>query len=197
MRIRTAALRRPPAAALLYGLLLVGMAAGQLASLDAFGEALTSYDVLGRFVPAVQFGLRALEALVGLGLLLSTRIPPRAAGAAARGGLLVALMWSTLAAQAFARGLVVDNCGCFGAYFSQSLRWWVLLEDAYQLLLALLAAWSVGVATAVSRRLRVQPASSRSPLRSRSITRAGKPGSAGGSSRPSPRSESSVVRNER
>jgi hypothetical protein len=197
MRIRTAALRRPPAAALLYGLLLAGMAAGQLASLDEFGAALASYDMLGRLVPAAQFGLPTLEALMGLGLLLSGRIPPRAARAAALGGLLVALVWTTLAAQAFARGLVVENCGCFGAYLPQSLRWWVLLEDAYLLLLALLAAWSLGVATAVSRRLRVQPASSRSSSRSRSITRAGKPGSVGGSSRPSPRSESSVARNER
>jgi hypothetical protein len=128
------------------------MAAGQLASLDAFGEALASYDMLGRLVPVAQFGLPALEALAGLGLLLSTRIPPRAARAAALGGLLVAFVWSTLAAQAFARGLVVENCGCFGAYLSQSLRWWVLLEDAYQLLLALLAAWSLGVGLALRRR---------------------------------------------
>jgi hypothetical protein len=152
MRIRTAAVRRPPAAALLYGLLLAGMAAGQLASLDEFGEALASYDMLGRLVPAAQFGLPTLEALAALGLLLSGRIPARAARAAALGGLLVALVWSTLAAQAFARGLEVENCGCFGAYLPQSLRWWVLLEDAYQLLLALLAAWSLGVGLALRRR---------------------------------------------
>lgn len=42
----------------------------------------------------------------------------------------VASLWSVLAVQAFVRGLVVPNCGCFGVYLSQSLAWWVLLEDA-------------------------------------------------------------------
>jgi hypothetical protein len=61
-----------------------------------------------------------------------------------RVGVVVAIVGSALAAQAFARGLSVENCGCFGAYLSQELRWWVLLEDAYQLLLALFAARSLG-----------------------------------------------------
>jgi hypothetical protein len=298
-----AALRRPPVAALLYGLLLAGMAAGQLASIDRFGEALASYSILGRLVPAAQFGLPALEALVALvalGRLLSSRLPPVAAKAAGLAGVLLALLWATLAVQAFARGLVVENCGCFGAYLTQELRWWALLEDAYMLLLALLAASSLGVGLALRKRSvlslgvtaallatpaatsaaterccffvdarvsgwmattrrarrrrpslqrtsippprrdpprsprsdrrlagagprraerphrrigpftgapprgfpvtprpRAQPASSRSSFLSLSITRAGKSGSANGSSRPSPRSESSVARNER
>lgn len=112
------------------------MAAGQLASLDEFGEALASYDMLGRLVPAAQFGLPTLEALVALGLLLASRLPPVAAKAAGLAGVLVALLWATLGVQAFARGLVVENCGCFGAYLTQELRWWVLLEDAYMLLQA-------------------------------------------------------------
>ncbi len=147
-----AALRRPPVAALLYGLLLAGMAAGQLASLDEFGEALASYDMLGPLVPAAQFGLPAFEALAAIGLLLSRRLPPVAAKAAGLAGVLVAFLWATLAVQAFARGLTVENCGCFGAYLTQELRWWVLLEDAYMLLLALLAASSLGVGLALRKR---------------------------------------------
>ena len=125
---------------------------------------------------------------MAVGLLLSGRLPPLAARAAGLTGVLVAVVWATLAAQAFARGLVVENCGCFAAYFTQELRWWVLLEDGYMLLLALLAASSLGVG--------LQPASSR-PSRSLSVTRRGKSGSAGGSSRPKLRSESSVVSNDR
>jgi Methylamine utilisation protein MauE len=147
-----AAFRRPPTAALLYGLLLVAMAAGQLASLDEFGEALESYDLLGPLVPAAQFGLPVIEVLVGTGLLLSRRLPPLAARAVGLAGVLVAVVWATLAAQAFARGLTVENCGCFGAYLAQPLRWWVLLEDAYLLLLALLAASSLGVGLALRKR---------------------------------------------
>lgn len=151
METRTAAGRRPAVAALLYGLLLAGMAAGQLASLAAFGEALESYDLLGPLTPAARFGLPVVEILVALGLLLSRRLPPFAARAAGLAGVLVALVWMTLAVQAFARGLVVENCGCFGAYFTQRLRWWVLLEDAYLLLLAFLAARSVAVTLARRR----------------------------------------------
>jgi hypothetical protein len=192
MDTRAATFRRPPVAALLYGLLLAGMAAGQLASLAAFGEALESYDLLGPLVPAAKLGLPVVEVLVAVGLLLSRPLPPLAAKAAGLAGVLVALVWATLAVQAFVRGLVVENCGCFGAYFAQRLRWWVLLEDAYLLLLALLAAGLVGVTLA-----RAQPGSSRSSSRSLSITRVGNSGSAGGSSRPSPRSESSAASSER
>jgi Methylamine utilisation protein MauE len=122
MLSRVAAFRRPPAAALFYGLLLVAMAAGQLASLGAFGETLESYDLLGALVPAATFGLPVIEVLVAVGLLLSGRLPPLAPRAAGLAGVLVAVVWATLAAQAFARGVVVENCGCFGAYFTQELR---------------------------------------------------------------------------
>lgn len=41
---------------------------------------------------------------------------------------------TVLGAQAFARGLAVDNCGCFGVYLGQPLRWWVPLQDGLLLL---------------------------------------------------------------
>jgi Methylamine utilisation protein MauE len=174
---------------LLYGLLLAAMAAGQLASLEAFGAALVSYELIGSFVPAAKVGLPALELVVAVALLLSRRLPPLASKAAGVAGVLVALVWTTLAAQAFARGLMVANCGCFGAHLAQSLRWWVLLEDAYMVALAFLAARSLGA--------RLQPGPSRSSSRSRSITRPGSSASAGGCSRRSPRSESSVPSSDR
>ncbi|MGH3004449.1 MAG: MauE/DoxX family redox-associated membrane protein [Gaiellaceae bacterium] len=137
--------RWPPLAPLLYGLLLAGMAAGQVASLDTFEDALASYELLGGLLPAAVIGLPALEVLAALGLLGSRLLPRRAARAAGVLGIVVAVAWSVLAVQAFARGLAVENCGCFGAYLAQELRWWVLLEDAYQLLLALLAARALDV----------------------------------------------------
>ena len=83
--------------------------------------------------------------LAALGLLGSRLLPRRAVRTAGVLGVVVAIVWSLLAVQAFARGLAVENCGCFGAYLAQELRWWVLLEDAYQLLLAFLAARSLDV----------------------------------------------------
>jgi hypothetical protein len=137
--------RRPPLAALLYGLLLAGMAAGQLASLDAFEDALASYELPDGLHRAVLIALPALELLAALGLLGARVLPLHLARAAAVLGIVVAVAWSALAVQAFARGLEVENCGCFGAYLAQELRWWVLLEDGYLLLLAVWAAASVGV----------------------------------------------------
>jgi hypothetical protein len=140
----TSVIRRPRLAPLLLGLLLAGMAAGQAASFPAFREALRSYDVLVD-ARAAAVAVLVVEALTAAGLLLSASLPRRAAQAAGIAGLAVAVFWSVLAAQAFARGLKVENCGCFGSYLAQPLRWWVLLEDAYMLLLALLAARALGV----------------------------------------------------
>lgn len=113
-------------ARLYLGGLLSAMALGQALSWGVYTDAVRSYSVAGTDVLAVL--LFAGEVLAGLGLLL----PPRVRGmrpAAAWIGLGVASLWTLLAVQAFVRGLVIPNCGCFGAYLSQSLAWWVLLED--------------------------------------------------------------------
>jgi hypothetical protein len=137
-------IRRPAIAPLLYGILLVGMAAGQLASFDAFREALGGYDVFGD-AASTALVVVAVEVTGALGLLTSAFVPRLIARAAGVAGLGVAGFWSILAAQAFARGLELDNCGCFGAYVAQPLRWWVLLEDAYMLVLAWYAAAAAGL----------------------------------------------------
>jgi hypothetical protein len=144
--------KRPPVAALLYGLLLTGMAVGQLVSLDAFEDALASYELPGGPHTTAVIGLPALEVLAALGLLGARMLPRRAGHAAAVLGLVVAVAWTLLTVQAFARGLAVENCGCFGAYLVQELRWWVLLEDGYMVLLALWAAVSLGVGLPVPSR---------------------------------------------
>jgi hypothetical protein len=136
--------RRPSLAPLLYGLLLVGMATGQLVSFDAFRRALGRYDVFGDAAwPAVV--VLIVELAAALGLLASVSVPRLIARAAGIAGLGVAGFWSVLAAQAFARGLELDNCGCFGAYLAQPLRWWVLVEDAYMLVVAWYAGAAAGL----------------------------------------------------
>lgn len=109
------------------------MAAGQLASLSEFVEILRTYDVGS---PGATAGtLIAVELLAATGMLAART---RRAGSLAAVG--VATLWSLLALQAFARGLEIDNCGCFGAYLSQPLRWWVLVQDA---LFVAAALWAV------------------------------------------------------
>lgn len=109
------------------GLVLVGMAAGQLSDLGGFVDVLATYDVLpsGTYLP-VALGLAGAELVSGAGLLLGPRHHARACSLAVG----VAVLWAALAAQAFARGLVLANCGCFGVHLAQPLWWGVLVQDA-------------------------------------------------------------------
>jgi hypothetical protein len=121
--VRSPRRRRPLARRLLGGLLLA-MAAGQVSDLGGFARILETYRVFPGALPIIAaVALVALEAMAGVALLRGER----------RGGALsvaVALAWTVLGAQAFARGLPLANCGCFGVHLGQPLRWWVLIEDA-------------------------------------------------------------------
>lgn len=158
-RIEDAVARRPPLASLLYGLLLVAMATGQLASLGTFEEALGGYDAFGPAAPAVAVIVPLAELTVAAGFAF---VPARRAAAVL--GLAVALFWTAVAGQAFARGIAVENCGCFGAYLAQELRWWVLLEDAEFLLLAWWAGARAGLPLPLPT-LRIRRAGSRAAIR--------------------------------
>ncbi len=110
------------------GILLLLMALGQALSFGDFTAAIETYRIAGPLVTPLS-ALVVLAELVGGAALLAPDMPTRRLGAAVT--LAVATFWAVLAVQAFARGLVVPNCGCFGRWASQELRWWVLLEDAY------------------------------------------------------------------
>ncbi|MHA6757113.1 MauE/DoxX family redox-associated membrane protein [Streptacidiphilus sp. PAMC 29251] len=119
---------------IVLGGVLAAMALGQFASFDAMPAILTTYGLMsGAASTALAVALISAEAVTAGWFL--TRPRSRAATPVwLYTG--VALVWSALAAQAFARGLVLDNCGCFGTYFAQPLRWYVLVEDALMLLYA-------------------------------------------------------------
>lgn len=107
----------------ILGALLLLMAVLQLSDPGGFADVLRTYD----FGPVgtLAVGLIVGELVGGLGLLG----PSQHRRSAATVGLVVASVWSILGAQAFARGLTLPNCGCFGVHLAQPLRWWVLLED--------------------------------------------------------------------
>ncbi|MEU9649595.1 MauE/DoxX family redox-associated membrane protein [Streptomyces sp. NPDC048110] len=119
---------------LVLGLLLAAMALGQAASLDAMPAILTAYGLTsGALSTALAVALISAEAVTA-GWFLAR--PSSRATTPVWLYTGVALVWSVLAAQAFARGLVLDNCGCFGTYAAQPLRWYVLVEDALMLFYA-------------------------------------------------------------
>jgi hypothetical protein len=135
----------PPPARAVLAVLLLAMAAGQVSDFGGFTRILGAYRLFpAGSLTAVAAILAGPEAIAGA-LLLTGR---RAGGALA---LTVSLLWAALGVEAFVRGLVLHNCGCFGVHLGQPLRWWVLAEDAD---FVALAAWvRTGLSSPVSPRL--------------------------------------------
>ncbi|KIE26060.1 hypothetical protein LK08_15960 [Streptomyces sp. MUSC 125] len=134
---------------LVLGAVYTAMALGQLASLGRMPVVLGGYGL----VHGASAGVLAVLLIVGelvCGLWFLTR-PRSTVIAPVWVYSAVSLTWSVLAVQAYARGLAVDNCGCFGVYLTQRLGWFVLVQDALTLLYAavlLRGARRVGAAPA-------------------------------------------------
>ncbi len=119
---------------IVLGAVLAAMALGQLASFGAMSAILTTYGLTtGAASIALAIALISAEAVTAVWFLAR---PYSRAATPVWLYTGVALVWAALAAQAFARGLDLDNCGCFGTYAAQPLRWYVLVEDALMLLYA-------------------------------------------------------------
>ena len=125
-------------------LLVVAMAAGQLGDTGGFADILRSYAVFGAAAGTLAAAIPIVELVAAAGLLAGRRFGGSL-------GIAVAVFWSALGAQAFVRGLTVENCGCFGVYLGQELRWWTLLQDVYVLLLAWYAAVASGLGLPLPR----------------------------------------------
>ena len=142
--------------------LLLAMAGGQLLDLRGFVEILETYQ-LGPAAIAWPLALTLIGGeLAAAGGMLGKR-HWRQTGAALAVG--VALLWTFLAVQAFGRGLQIDNCGCFGVYLAQELRWWVLVQDAAFIAIAVwvwarLSGWRPSWPAALAR---LSPAASTRP----------------------------------
>lgn len=91
-----------------------------------FVDIIASYRLGGTPVAVlIASGLIGGELAAGVGLSSDAARRRRAAAIA----LGVTVAWTAVGVQAFVRGLALENCGCFGVYAAQPLRWWVLVED--------------------------------------------------------------------
>ncbi|WP_367667054.1 MauE/DoxX family redox-associated membrane protein [Streptomyces sp. DG2A-72] len=119
---------------MVLGAVYAAMAVGQLASFGHMPGILGAYGVVADVAataPAVA--LIVGELVCGVWFLAR---PRSKALAPVWVYTAVSVVWSLLAVQAYARGLMVSNCGCFGVYLTQSLSWLVLLQDALTLVYA-------------------------------------------------------------
>ncbi|MBT2366117.1 hypothetical protein J7E88_12560 [Streptomyces sp. ISL-10] len=119
---------------IVLGTVYTAMALGQLASFEHMPRILAAYGLPADGAATVlAAALIAGELVCGIWFLGRPRSKALAPVWVYAG---VSLVWSLLAVQAYARGLGVDNCGCFGIYLTQRLSWFVLFQDALTLLYA-------------------------------------------------------------
>lgn len=125
---------RPVLLRLILGVVYVAMAVGQLASWASMPGILGAYDAVpAPALPVLAGGLVVAELVCGVWFAAR---PRSSALAPVWVYTAVSLVWAGLGVQAYARGLVVANCGCFGVYLAQRLSWFVLAQDALLLVYA-------------------------------------------------------------
>jgi len=108
-------------------ILLLSMGVAQLSDLGGFADVLASYQAFPEgSALAAALAIAVAEMATGLGLMAGGK--SRGVGAIVAVG--VAVVWSVLGVQAFARGLDLSNCGCFGVHLPQRLWWGVVVQDA-------------------------------------------------------------------
>ncbi len=112
MSARTRSASRSDLGRLALAALLGAMAAGQLSDPSGFFGILETYRVGGASTAtASAMALMAGELAAAGGLLSRTRSTQHVGAQVA---LIVAVVWSVLGFQAFARGLRLESCGCRG-----------------------------------------------------------------------------------
>ncbi|MFR9775888.1 MauE/DoxX family redox-associated membrane protein [Micromonospora sp. MS34] len=118
------------------GAVYTAMALGQAVSWSAMPGILAAYQLLpAGGLPLLAATLILAELTGGIWLLARPRSTAFTPVWIYTG---VSVVWAGLGTQAFARGLTVDNCGCFGVHLTQRLGWFVLAQDALLLFYAVL-----------------------------------------------------------
>lgn len=110
---------------LFVSFILLASALGKSLDLPGFVEVLKTYQIFpDRTLWPLALAVTGFEFVLGAWLLSGWRL---------RAGALVALglnagyaAWMTIS---LLRGLELSNCGCFGVFFPQPLRWYSPLED--------------------------------------------------------------------
>lgn len=119
--------------AVLGGILLAS-ALGKSLDLPGFVEVLVTYRAfpdwslwpIALFITAIEWGL-------GLWVLSGRHLSQ-----AALATVLLNSIYAVWMAVSLARGLDLPNCGCYGVYFPQPLRWYSPLEDLVLVALGLI-----------------------------------------------------------
>ena len=111
---------------LVIGGLLLASALGKSLDLPGFLEVLVTYRAIPEpLLWPVALTITGLEWLLGVWLLSGWRL-----GTAALATLILYVGYTIWMTLSLVRGLDLPNCGCYGVFFAQPLRWYSPLEDA-------------------------------------------------------------------
>lgn len=120
----------------LLALLHLAAAAGKLLDVTGFIAVLQDYRLFpSGLLPVLAGALIALEVSIAMGLAVRRWRKVAAMAAAGLAAAFLAVLSLTLA-----RGIALDNCGCFGTFLPRPLTGWTLVQDAALLLLCVALA---------------------------------------------------------
>jgi hypothetical protein len=112
-------------ARIIIGAVCLASALGKSLDLRGFVEVLATYQLFpDHMLWPIAFGITGLEWVLGVWLLAGWRIQA--------GALLALILYGVYAAGlavTLFRGIDLPNCGCYGVFFPQPLRWYSPLED--------------------------------------------------------------------
>lgn len=112
-------------ARIVIGVVCLASAIGKSLDLRGFVEVLVTYQLFPHHMLwPIAFGITGLEWVLGVWVLAGWRIQAGALLAMTLYGLYAVGLVITLL-----RGLDLPNCGCYGGFFPQPLRWYSPLED--------------------------------------------------------------------
>lgn len=131
---------------LFIGGILLASAIGKSLDVPGFMEVLKTYRAFpGPLLAPLAYGVIVVEATLGVWVLSGWRLRDSAPAAGIVN--LGYALWMTLS---LARGLELTNCGCFGVFFPQPLRWYSPLEDLV-LVAGSVWLWRIVAATPAAR----------------------------------------------
>ncbi len=115
------------------GLVLLATGAGKLLDVGGFADVLRSYQVLPEgLVGPLSVGVPVAEILVAAWLFSGFGLAAASLASAA-----LHLVYAAWSASGLARGLALENCGCFGVFLARPLTWKTVAEDLVMVALSL------------------------------------------------------------
>jgi hypothetical protein len=134
---------------LFLGFVFIATGLGKLLDNRGFAQVIASYQLglPGLFLLPLGLCISLAEVWIGTNLLRAERVR-----LCLWGTLFFQVGYGALAAMTLRRGIVLDNCGCFGVFLARPLRWTTVLEDAVLAAISALCLWQSPPERAAPRR---------------------------------------------